>query len=409
VDVPLDQRTLGTRPVLAPGPAPSAAETLDVLFVLNSLAIGGSERKIVRVANHLRARGVKAGVASLNEPHTLARYLENSVPWWRLGRRGKFSFAAVRRLLEIVKRRRPRTLMAVNLYPALYVLAVAVLAPRVRPRTVCLLNTSVIRSRGAPWRAWLYRRLLPFFDLTVHGCDAQRAHWLRRGSLAWRRSEVIYNGVDLGEFRMEALAAPVAQLRAQLGIPERRFVFGSIGRLAPEKNQAALVTALARLKAVGVTAHLVIAGEGPQRLALEEQAARLGVRGQMSLPGALPDVRAVLAALDVFVLPSTAIESFSNAALEAMAMSKPVILSAIGGAAEMVRHEVEGYVVPVADLDARLAPLLAGLCADPLRRARLGMAARSCVESRFSLAGMVDRYQGLSASGGGTYAGSFQS
>ena len=76
----------------------------------------------------------------------------------------------------------------------------------------------------------------------------------------------------------------------------------------------------------------------------------------------------------------------------------------------MVRHEVEGYVVPVADLDARLAPLLAGLCADPLRRARLGMAARSCVESRFSLATMVDRYQGLSASGGGgTYAGSFQS
>jgi glycosyltransferase involved in cell wall biosynthesis len=411
MDVPLDHVTSDTRSAPAPGrSAPASADTLDVLFVLNSLALGGSERKIVRVANQLRSRGIKAGIASLSEPHTLARYLDNNVPWWRLGRRGKFSFAAVRRLREVVSGRRTRTLMAVNLYPALYVLTVAALSGRARPHTVCLLNTSVVRSPGVAWRAWLYRRLLPFFDRTVHGCDAQRAHWVRRGSPAWHRSEVIYNGVDLGEFRVEALPVPVAQLRAQLGIPERRFVFGSVGRLARDKNQAALVTALARLKAAGVVAHLVIAGEGPQRRALEEQAVRLGVRGQMSLPGALPDVRTVLATLDVFVLPSTAIESFSNAALEAMAMGKPVILSAIGGAAEMVRNEVEGYVVPVAHLDARLAPLLAALCADPSRRARLGAAARSCVENRFSLTAMVDRYERLSAArGGDTYAGSLQS
>ena len=411
MDVPLDQRTLGPRTLLAQDRAASSpAEALDVLFVLNSLALGGSERKIVRVANQLRGRGVQAGIASLSEPHTLARYLDNKVPWWRLGRRGKFSFAAARRLLEIVRRRQPRTLMAVNLYPALYVLTVAALARHKRPRTVCLLNTSVIRTRGVPWRVWLYRRLLPLFDRTVHGCDAQRAQWLRRGSAAWQRSEVIYNGVDLGEFRVEALPAPVVQLRAHLGIPERRFVFGSVGRLAPEKNHAVLVTALARLKAAGVPAHLIIAGEGPERLRLEEQAARLGVRGHMSLPGALPDVRTVLATLDVFVLPSTAIESFSNAALEAMAMCKPVILSAIGGAAEMVHNEIEGYVVPVADLDARLAPLLAALCADPFKRACLGAAARTCVENRFSLSGMVDRYEGLSAaSGGERYAGSIQS
>jgi glycosyltransferase involved in cell wall biosynthesis len=411
MDVPLDQVTSGTRSSHAPGrTATSPADTLDVLFVLNSLALGGSERKIVRVANHLRGRGIKAGIASLNEPHTLARYLDNNVPWWRLGRRGTFSLAALRRLREIVSARRPRTVMAVNLYPSLYVLTVAALTRRARPHTVCLLNTSVIRSSGVPWRAWLYRRLLPYFDRTVHGCDAQRTHWVRRGSPAWHRSEVIYNGVDLGEFRVEALPVPVAQLRAQLGIPERRFVFGSVGRLVPAKNHAALVTALAHLKAAGVLAHLVIAGDGPQRRVLEEQAVRLGVRGQMSLPGALPDVRTVLAALDVFVLPSTAIESFSNAALEAMAMGRPVILSAIGGAAEMVRNEVEGYVVPVDHLDARLAPLLAALCADPLRRARLGLAARNCVENRFSLTAMVDRYESLSAArGGGTYAGSLQS
>jgi glycosyltransferase involved in cell wall biosynthesis/SAM-dependent methyltransferase len=397
MDVQVDRHTVGTRPATAPDVAPAAADALDVLFVLNSLALGGSERKIVRVANQLRARGVKAGIASLNEPHTLARYLDNTVPWWRLGRRGKLSIAALRRLLDIANRRRPRTLVAVNLYPALYVLAAAALARSPRPRTVCLLNTSVMRARSIPWRAWLYRRLLPFFDRTVHGCDAQRVQWVRPGSRAWQRSAVIYNGVDVSEFRREVLPVPLAELRAQLGIPESRFLFGSVGRLVPEKNHAVLVTALARLRAAGVPAHLVVAGEGPQRRALEEQATRLGVRGHLSLPGALPDVRPVLASLDVFVLPSTAVESFSNAALEAMAMSKPVILSAIGGAAEMVHTGIEGFVVPLAELDARLAPLLAALCADSPQRTRLGLAARACVESRFSLAAMVDRYEELSA------------
>jgi glycosyltransferase involved in cell wall biosynthesis len=386
---------LGNRQLTPERVAASASDTLDVLFVLNSLALGGSERKVVRVVNQLCARGLKAGIASLNEPHTLARFIDNDVPWWRLGRRGKFSIAAVRRLLEVVNRRRARLLVAVNLYPALYVLTVAALTLQARPSTACLLNTSIVNTRGLPWRTWLYRRLLPLFDRTVHGCDAQRAQWLRAGSRAWRRSQVIYNGVDLCEFRLETLPAPVAKLRAQLGIPPGRFVFGSVGRLAPQKNYAALIQALARLRAAGLDAHLLIAGEGPERGALQRQAERLGVAGRVLLPGAMPDVRAVLASLDVFVLPSVTIESFSNAALEAMAMARPVILSAVGGAAEMVRDGVEGFVVPLAELDARLPPLLAALCADPGRRARLGYAARERVETRFSLAGMLDHYEAL--------------
>ena len=396
MDVPLDQRTLSTRPAVARDrTAPCADDALDVLFVLNSLALGGSERKIVRVANQLGARGVKAGIASLSEPHTLARDIDNHVPWWRLGRRGKFSVAAVRRLRDVVTRRRPRTLVAVNLYPALYVLSAAALVQGARPRTACLVNTSLGSARGVPWRTWFYRRLLPLFDRTVHGSEAQRAMWLRAGSPAWQRSEVIYNGVNLSEFSLEGLPAPVAQLRAQNGIPAGRFVFGSAGRLAPQKNYAALITALARLKAAGVDAHLIVAGEGSQRDALLQQAERLGLGNRVSLPGALADVRALLASLDVFVLPSTTIESFSNAALEAMAMARPVILSAIGGAAEMVRSGVEGFVIPVAELDARLAPLLAALCADPGRRARMGAAARARVEAKFSLAAMLDHYQAL--------------
>lgn len=396
MDIPADHRMLDSA---QPGRTATVVDTdgrVDAIYVLNSLALGGSERKIVRLARRLRLRGATPGIACLNGPYTLADSVGSETPLWQLGRKGKFSIGAVNRLRRIVRDTRPRALVAVNLYPALYVLAAAALAPAPRPQTVCLINTSINGVRGGGWRAGLYRRILPLFDRTVHGCETQRSMWLARGGEAWRRSQVIYNGVDLDEFRHESLRVPMAQLRAQLGIPPGRFVIGSVGRLAREKNHAVLITALARLKAAGVEAHLIIAGEGPMRAELQQQAARQGVRSRVSLPGAVHDVRPVLAALDVFVLPSTDVESFSNAALEAMAMARPVILSNIGGAGEMVRHGVDGFVLSLDELEARLPPLLAGLCAAPMRRAQLGLAARERIEREFSLEAMAERYQTLS-------------
>jgi glycosyltransferase involved in cell wall biosynthesis len=401
MDIPADHRLLDRAQPERLATQSDASGRVDTIFVLNSLALGGSERKIVRLAERLRARGATPGVACLNGPYTLADSVGSEVPLWRLERKGKFSVGAVNRLRRIVRDARPRTLIAVNLYPALYVLAAAALAPAPRPRVVCLINTSINGVRGGGWRASLYRLLLPLFDRTVHGCETQRTMWLARDSAAWRRSQVIYNGIDLEEFRYEALRVPIAQLRAQLGIPPGRFVIGSIGRLAPEKNHAVLISALARLKAAGVDAHLFIAGEGPMRAELQQQAERQGVRSRVSLPGAVQDVRPVLAAMDVFVLPSTDVESFSNAALEAMAMARPVILSNIGGAGEMVRNGVDGYILSVDELEARLPPLLAALCAAPMRRAQLGLAARERVEKEFSIEAMTDRYRSLSVAPAG--------
>jgi glycosyltransferase involved in cell wall biosynthesis len=103
----------------------------------------------------------------------------------------------------------------------------------------------------------------------------------------------------------------------------------------------------------------------------------------------------MLAALDVFVLPSVAVESFSNAALEAMAMGRPVILSDIGGAREMIDDGVEGYVVSPTELEARLPALIAALYADPRKRLQMGRAARARVVSCFSVDGMAAAYRSL--------------
>ena len=131
------------------------------------------------------------------------------------------------------------------------------------------------------------------------------------------------------------------------------------------------------------------------RSELQRRAEERGIRPHVTFAGAQRDVRPALSAMDVFVLPSTHIETFSNAALEAMAMCKPVVLSRIGGAVEMVREGMDGVTLDTTSLATSLPSLLARLQADRAWREGLGQAARIRVIQRFSLHTMVERYASL--------------
>jgi glycosyltransferase involved in cell wall biosynthesis len=390
VNAPLD----GALTLAPADPARDAALEMrksDVLFVLSSLAVGGSERKIARLANRLKEDGMAVSLASLNGPYTLESTLRGDVPLHKLERRGKFSLRVVWRLRRMIQRERPETVVAVNLYQALYVACATFLMPR-RPRIVALVNTSTFRSR--PLLKRLYQAVIARFDHTVHGSQAQRSFWLT-GRRAEETSSVIYNGVDSANFEPTVAFEAAKRLREKLGVKPSGLLIGAVGRLAPEKNHAVLLQALHRLRVARVDAHLVVAGGGSLRDALQRRAADLGIADRLHLIGEVEDVRPVLAAMDVFVLPSVAVESFSNAALEAMAMGRPVILSDIGGAREMIDDGVEGYVVSPTELAARLPALIAALYAEPRKRQQMGAAARARVMNCFSVSAMTAAYRSL--------------
>jgi glycosyltransferase involved in cell wall biosynthesis len=368
------------------------AQRSDVLFVLSSLAVGGSERKIARMANRLREEGVQVSLACLNGPYTIESTVRRDVPLRKLERRGKFSFSAVWRLRKMILQDRPATVIAVNLYQALYVACATSLLSH-RPRTVALVNTSTFRGRHLLKR--LYQFVLRRFDQTVHGSQAQRDFWRNGDRSADDSSSVIYNGVDSTHFEPVVAHEEAKRLRARLGVSPSSLLIGTVGRMRPEKNQEVLLTTLRRLRVARVDAHLVIAGDGPLREFLVRRAAELEIADRVSFVGELEDVRPVLTALDLFVLPSTAVESFSNAALEAMAVGRPVILSDIGGAREMIDDGVEGYVVSPTELAARLPALIAALYSDRRKRLQMGQSARRRAETRFSVAAMLAAYRAL--------------
>jgi glycosyltransferase involved in cell wall biosynthesis len=385
----LDSLSASAQPASTPV---SAATRPDLLFVVNNLGFGGSERKIVRLANRLKEEGVHASLAVLNGPFTLEPGIRCDVPLEKLDRKGKFSFGALWRLRRLIVRERPATVIAVNLYQSIYVMLACLFLPY-RPRTVALVNTSTFK--GSTFARRLYQSVMGRLDHTVHGSEAQRQFWFKPGCKASENSSVIYNGVDSDHFDALEFLEAAKRLRAELGVRPDSLLVGTVGMCRPEKNQDVLLTMMRRLRVARVDAHLVIAGDGPMRPHLERRAIELEVADRVHFMGAVEDVRPLLAALDIFVLPSNAVESFSNAALEAMSMGRPVILSNIGGAREMIHDGVEGYVVNPTELAARLPAIVSQLYADSRKRKQMGVAARHRAVTCFSVPAMVAGYRGL--------------
>ena len=136
-----------------------------------------------------------------------------------------------------------------------------------------------------------------------------------------------------------------------------------------------------------------IAGRGELDTELRQAAVELGIDRNLRLLGFRPDVPALLRAADVFVLPSLS-EGLSLALLEAMAASKPVVASKVGGNPEVVADGRNGFLVPAADPDA-LADRIVRLLGNADLAARFGAAGRRRVDEDFTIATMVRRYDEL--------------
>src|SRR5690606_41628834 len=128
------------------------------------------------------------------------------------------------------------------------------------------------------------------------------------------------------------------------------LLVGGVGRFAPDKCFDLLIAGVRRLHESQRPVHLVLVGDGAGRGKLEGCVAAAGLGRYVACTGVLDDIRPALAAMDVFVLPSRAVETFSNAALEAMAMERPAVLSRIGGAAETVVPGESGVLFDARDL-----------------------------------------------------------
>jgi glycosyltransferase involved in cell wall biosynthesis len=201
---------------------------------------------------------------------------------------------------------------------------------------------------------------------------------------------LIYNGVDLERYDHQE---PCCTLREEYGMEPGAQIVGVVARLEPEKGHATLIDAWPLVLRSCPSAWLLVVGEGSLADALAAQAASLGVAHRVIFTGRREDVPAVTAALDVAVLPSYR-EAQGLSVLEAMALSRPVVASNVGGIPEMIEDGVTGLLVPPRDPVA-LAAAISRLLADHSLADMIGRAGHDLVHRRFCLEQMIGAIEDL--------------
>jgi glycosyltransferase involved in cell wall biosynthesis len=364
-----------------------------ILFLTGSLVHGGAERHTITLSNRLAERGHECHFVYVkDDPSQLAR-LRGAASVRCLHAERYLDFGALREAASLVARLQPEVIVAVNQYALLY----ASLAKRwaasgstAGASLAVTFHSTHIQGLKEQLKFLYLRPLFWSADCLVFVCEAQRRHWAARG-VAARSNAVIYNGVDLEEWR-PMRPAESERLRGLLGIAESDYVIGMCAVLRPEKNHLQLIEALAALRRRGVPARALLIGDGPMRGEIEARARREGVEADVLITGLQQDVRPFLAACDTFAVTSVT-EAFSLAAVEAMALERPLVHSEVGGAAEMIQPGRQGFLFPVGDTRALIERLAA--LADRDARRRMGARARETVESRFAERAMVERYETL--------------
>ena len=195
----------------------------------------------------------------------------------------------------------------------------------------------------------------------------------------------IHNGIDIKEFVKDVKGDTIKQ---EFDLNENFPIIGVIGSIAPAKGHKYFLKALVEVEKKYPKVATLIVGESPPvfrrwRGRMEELVEKLGLRERVIFTGLREDISQIMAALDVFVLPSI-YEAFGLVLLEAMAFKKPIIASNVGGIPEIVEHGVTGLLVPPGDSES-LAKAIIEITQHPKEAVKMGERGRERVERYFSL------------------------
>jgi len=269
-------------------------------------------------------------------------------------------------------------------YLAHYILAAESRRP---PKTVTTLQGTDITLVGSDPS---FARVVGFSIESSDGVTAVSESLRRETATALgvrREITVIPNFLECSEYRRLADTSLRQRLCSQDGCDA---IVMHISNFRAVKRVQAVIETFRRIR-TRVRAHLVMVGDGPDRLASERLADELGLADHIDFVGEQQDVVAWLSAADLFLLPS-AQESFGLAALEAMSCEVPVIATRVGGLPEVIEDGVTGFICDVDDVDG-MAQRGIELLQNPELRARIGTAARRDVTRRFCTDIVVPRYE----------------
>lgn len=255
------------------------------------------------------------------------------------------------------------------------------------PVIISTVHNSLKDYEVRPFKRWLYmyllRLTLPLVHRIICVSDANRRDLIEECPAVAAKTQTVYNGVDPSAFPSQPDRQTVRQ---ELGTTQGP-VLVTIGRLTDQKGHRYLLQALPRLLETWPQLCCVFVGEGELRDALYDMAIDLGVEQACRFVGVREDIADILAAADLFVLPSLS-EGFPFVLLEALAMGRPVVASRVNGVPELIEDHKTGLLVPARDPQA-LAAAIREVLRDPTAASKMGADGRAVVRERFTVDRMV--------------------
>jgi glycosyltransferase involved in cell wall biosynthesis len=382
------------------------ADRIKVLRVIARLNVGGPALHVSYLAAGLADRGydttLVAGTLARGEESMAGVAEQRGVTVVALDELHREvaplnDLRAVVHLAKLIRRERPDILHTHTAKAGAVGRVAALLSGSARPAIIVhTFHGHVLRGYFNPLTAFgfrlLERWLATFTTALIAVSPEVRDDLVRLGVAPPAKFAIVRLGIQLDE-RIRADPGARAETRRILGVSQDAFVVGWVGRMTTVKRTDDVLRALKGLLDRGVDAHLCLVGDGPDRDHLERYAHELGVVRRCLFLGYQDEVGRFYQAIDALILPSTN-EGTPVSVIEALAAQRPAVATRVGGIPDVIRHNVDGFLVDVGDADA-LAEQLALLAGDPARRAEMGAEGRANVLERYAVDRLVDDIDAL--------------
>jgi glycosyltransferase involved in cell wall biosynthesis len=351
-----------------------------LFLMIESFETGGSERQFAALARSLNPERFRLSLGCIRQSGAFVEGM-GELPQFRVGGSlyGPQSWQARLRLARHLRNNGTAVAQAFDFYSNLTLIPAA----RMARVPVVVGSQRQLGDLLTPAQSYAQRIAFHWCDAVVCNSRAAAQRLVQQG-LTEHKVVIIGNGLPAAAF-----AASSCLLPRRPGV----LRVGMIARMNTRaKNHVLFLQAAASLREHFPQVEFVLVGDGPLRSELERQAEDLKLAGQVHFIGDQRDVPAVLASLDISVLPSAS-ESLSNAILESMAAGVAVVASRVGGNPELVNHDRGILFTP--DSVEELAAAIEKLLLDQAQRVALGRNARRFAQANFTVEEMGKRYEEL--------------
>lgn len=362
-------------------------DKINVLRIVIGLHLGGVQQGVLNLFQQLDSRRYRPIACAIENDGAIGQEIAQAgFPVITLGIKGRWAWPRlIGRLAQLMHRERIHIVHGSSYHPSLYGRLAALLAG-----VPILISHEHSVYHHRRWQRVILSHLVGrVTDAHIAVSRAVRDQIINWYRLSPARVHVIYNGIRPEFFQARARRAATRQA---LGLEPHSPVVGTVSRLDRNKGLDLVFAALNALRPRYPLQALIV-GTGLHEAEIKAQAAQAGVTDRVRFLGLRRDVAELLAAMDIFVLPSQQ-EGFSNALGEAMATGLPVVVSDVAGNLEAVQHGVHGLIFPQGEVSA-LTAALQELLDKPEWAAQLGRAGQERIRKEFTVVRFGQHIQSL--------------